>query len=314
MDHLQSLGLLAIGSRLKRLSDRFMTEGKHVYEGSAVEFEPRWFPLFTFILRQGSASVGEAASAIRISHVAVSRLAKEMAAAGLLVSTKDEHDRRSTCLTITDEGKSRAAALESIWGDIHAACKLIVEQTGFDVMAMLDALDASLDRNGLVSVSKQLVKKRELDTVEIVSYKPSYRKDFSELNREWIERYFVVEEADRPSLNDPQSTIVDDGGDILFAKLNNRIVGTVALVRYSDEIFELAKMAVRQETQGRGIGRKLMNACIDRAKELGAKKLFLVTNGRLTAALHLYRSVGFNDVDLGESSYGRATHRLEMEL
>ncbi|MFE4516218.1 GNAT family N-acetyltransferase [Kitasatospora sp. NPDC056783] len=118
---------------------------------------------------------------------------------------------------------------------------------------------------------------------------------FRALNEEWISRLFTLEEADRAVLGDPFGHIVDPGGDVLLAREpgNGAVVGCVALLAHPDAVFELAKMAVTPGAQGRGIGRRLVAAAIDRARELGAARLFLGTNSGLAPALHLYEEAGF---------------------
>jgi hypothetical protein len=49
MDVFNHLGELALGSRLKRLSDQIMRDGGKIYKDNAIDFEPRWFPIFYVI-------------------------------------------------------------------------------------------------------------------------------------------------------------------------------------------------------------------------------------------------------------------------
>ncbi|MGW3180012.1 GNAT family N-acetyltransferase [Kitasatospora sp. NPDC001119] len=124
---------------------------------------------------------------------------------------------------------------------------------------------------------------------------PSDAEAFRTLNEEWIARLFTLEKADRAVLGDPFSRIVAPGGDVLLAREpgSGTVVGCVALLVHPDAVFELAKMAVDPDAQGRGIGRLLVAAAIDRARELGGTRLFLGTNSRLAPAIHLYEDAGF---------------------
>ncbi|MFJ3956835.1 GNAT family N-acetyltransferase [Arthrobacter sp. NPDC090010] len=121
---------------------------------------------------------------------------------------------------------------------------------------------------------------------------------FREISEEWLTRYFAVEPADLKALDDPRTGIIAAGGDVLLAidTESGDVLGCVALVSYPEDVFELAKMGVRPESQGRGVGRALVLAAISRAGELGAAHLFLSTNHELSTALHLYRSCGFVQV------------------
>lgn len=150
--------------------------------------------------------------------------------------------------------------------------------------------------------------------LRIVDYDARHRDAFRALNLEWIERWFVVEDADRAVLDDPEGGILAGGGHILMAELDGESVGCCALIRESADMFELAKMAVVPRAQGQGIGVALGRAAIDRARSAGAKRLELVTNSALAPALHIYRKLGFVDVPVGPSEYARADVRMVLDL
>lgn len=155
---------------------------------------------------------------------------------------------------------------------------------------------------------------KQIPSVTIVDFEPQHAAAFRELNEEWITRYFVMEEADYKSLNDPQGYILDKGGYILMAAYKNEIVGTCALIYDGDGVYELAKMAVTPKAQGLQIGKKLGEAAIQKAREAGAVKVYLVSNRKLETALNLYRRLGFTEVPMPPSIYARADIKMEIEL
>ncbi|HMV43639.1 MAG TPA: GNAT family N-acetyltransferase [Leptospiraceae bacterium] len=159
-----------------------------------------------------------------------------------------------------------------------------------------------------------LEKKKPSKDIEIIEYNPSYKEFIKSLNYEWLEKYFRVEEGDILSLSNPQEYIIDKGGMIYFAKLNGMIVGTVSLLKKSDSIYELGKMAVTQNAQGFGIGRMLLEYCLDIAKKKNIKTLVLYSNTSLKAAIHLYEEYGFTEVELEKGLYERANIKMKKEL
>ena len=132
-----------------------------------------------------------------------------------------------------------------------------------------------------------------MDNLEIVPFNGDYKSAFESLNREWIEEYFVMEEEDLKTLQNPESYIMKKGGEIFFAVLDGDVVGTSAMIQTSNGIYELAKMSVAKKLQGLGIGKKLLKRCIDFSKEREATEIFLITNDSLKPALNLYQSCGF---------------------
>jgi ribosomal protein S18 acetylase RimI-like enzyme len=151
--------------------------------------------------------------------------------------------------------------------------------------------------------------------IEIVSYKEAYKDFIRSLNYEWLEKYFFVEPNDVKQLADPQAEILDKGGKIYFALYNNEVVGTASLLKVSDDEYELGKMAVTEKSKGLGIGKKLMEYCLDKATDLGAKKISLYSNTTLIAAIKLYEKYGFVAVPLSsEIHYTRADIKMEKHF
>ena len=155
-----------------------------------------------------------------------------------------------------------------------------------------------------------------MDKVKIVDYHPDYATYFKSLNVEWLEKYFYVEDYDNEVLGNPQKYILDKGGTIYFALLNNEVVGTCALMLASNGEFELTKMAVTESAQGKQIGKKLALAIINKARDMQLKKIFLESNSVLVPALTLYEKLGFKfkKEDKRSSVYARADVYMELHL
>ena len=144
--------------------------------------------------------------------------------------------------------------------------------------------------------------------VRIEKYKPAFKPFFKSLNQRWIEAYFKMEEADHIALNDPEGKVLSKGGEILFALVDEAVVGVCALVKLDASIpydFELSKMGVDPAYQGLGIGYKLGQAIVDLATELGGKTLYIESNTILTPAMHLYEKLGFKEIEGKDSPYAR---------
>lgn len=149
---------------------------------------------------------------------------------------------------------------------------------------------------------------------EIVTFAPEYAEAFARLNYAWIERFFAVEPHDRELLDDPEAWIIARGGEIFFAVEDGQPIGTVALIADGDS-FELAKMAVAPDAQGRGIASRLMEACIAHAECSGRSEIYLDSNTKLDAAIHLYRKFGFSEAAIeGCSPYARVNIRMRLAI
>lgn len=147
--------------------------------------------------------------------------------------------------------------------------------------------------------------------VTVVAYEPRHASAFTSLNTEWLERYFAVEQKDVDQFSDVQARIISRGGAILIAldSSTDVAIGCVALVPYREGELELAKMAVSGSAQGKGVGRKLMEAAIEKARGMGGvRSIYLESNAVLVPAVRLYESSGFRHLEPDErptSPYAR---------
>ena len=128
--------------------------------------------------------------------------------------------------------------------------------------------------------------------MEIVENHSSYLDDFIRLNEEWITKYFELEEVDKLLAANPYK-IIENGGYIFTALSNGKAVGVCALFKENSDEFELARMAVSPDQQSKGLGNLLIQTCLTKLKSIGAKKVYLVSNTKLEAAINLYKKHGF---------------------
>jgi putative acetyltransferase len=148
-------------------------------------------------------------------------------------------------------------------------------------------------------------------------FRPGDEAAFRILNEQWIAKYFRIEDKDRETLGDPVGKILNHGGCIFLADLEDETVGTCALVAMQPGEYEVAKMAVDEEHRGAGIGRALLEYTVAQARGLGAHRLYLETNSTLASAIHLYEAIGFRHIPADRvtpSPYHRANVFMEMIL
>lgn len=155
-----------------------------------------------------------------------------------------------------------------------------------------------------------------MQTLEIIPFDKQYAKDFYNLNIEWLETHFYVEPYDEEVLSKPETYIINKGGFIFFVRINNQIVGTVALMPTHDKtVLELTKMAVLPEFRGQNIGQQLMQYCIDFATKQQISQLLLYSNTKLVNAIYIYRKVGFKEIPIEENSpYKRGNIKMVLTL
>lgn len=151
---------------------------------------------------------------------------------------------------------------------------------------------------------------------EIINFKNEYSKLFYDLNIEWLNEFFLVEDYDKKILSNPQKHIINKGGSIFFAKKDKKIVGVVALMPTHElDVYELTKMGVEKDFRNQGVGRQLSKKAVEQAKLNKLKKVIIYSNRKLENAIYLYKSFGFIEVELEKNSnYQRADIKLELRL
>jgi DNA-binding MarR family transcriptional regulator/GNAT superfamily N-acetyltransferase len=314
-DIFEQLGPLALGSRLRRLSDRLMADGGRIYSAQNLSFEPSWFPLFYLLSTTDGISVGDAAEALGVTQPAVTSTYKDLVRRGLVSVEIDPSDQRRRLLTLSEEGQSMLPRLRALWKNIDQAINGLLSDIEQDFMADIDRIERAVEQRSFFARIEDELQESEKSSVHMRDYTATDKQVFVELNVEWVEKYFKMEEADRKALADPENYIIKPGGRIFFAELDGEVIGTCSLIAQGNGVYELAKMAVTESAQGHGIGNIQLQHVVDEARAMGAKRLVLETNSGLAPALHLYEKFGFHPLPDGPSgTYERGDVALYLDL
>ncbi len=153
-----------------------------------------------------------------------------------------------------------------------------------------------------------------MDQIQILPYSPEFNSHFKSINTAWVEELFSLEPFDIAQFERPEEVIVNPGGTIIFAKLGEEIVGTVALYKTGEDTFEMIKMGVSPSAQRKGIGMILGKEILEKAKEMGARKVVLYSNTKLIPALRIYKKLGFTFVVPEAGKYCRCDVKMEIYL
>ncbi|MFN0216011.1 MAG: GNAT family N-acetyltransferase [Saprospiraceae bacterium] len=152
--------------------------------------------------------------------------------------------------------------------------------------------------------------------VRILDWQPAHQEAWKNLNIAWISRDYVVEQVDIDTLDFPEKYFINGGGAVLLAQRESdgEIIGTVALQPFGNGVLELAKMTVAENARGLKIGELLGIAALERARQLGAKRVFLLSNTKAYQAINLYFKLGFRCVALESTEFIRANIQMELVL
>lgn len=310
-DFIAGLGLLGFVTRLKRVSDSMLHDGRRLYRQLGMDIEPNWYVVFRLLEHQGPFTVTEIADHVGVAHPSMIQIVNKMIRAGYLEEIRVSSDSRKRHLKLTEKAAERMPEFERVWMAGTAGLKRMLSDV--DALGFLDVLEERVTEKGFRE--RALEELSDATTIEVVGFRPELAKAFADLNYDWIRHYFEVEEPDRRVLDHPESEILMRGGAIFFALVNGAAAGTVALINEDDETFELAKMAVDGNYRGMRIGDLLIRSCIDHARAAGKSRIYLLSNTKLIPAIRLYRKFGFVEVPLDpETPYVRTNVAMELDL
>lgn len=310
------VGNVALGSRLRMLSERITEDAKQIYSLYGVNLKPKWFPVFYVLSQSKGNSITEIANIIGHSHPSVSKIVREMAKEAIVMEKNDKNDGRKNIIQLTKKGQEIAVKIKDQYLDVNLAIDEALAQTQHNLWKALDEFEFLLDQKSLLKRVQDQKKNREMKDVSIIPYESKYRSDFKKLNEDWITKYFKMEDSDHKALDHPKEYILDRGGYIFVALYKEVPVGVCALLKmdHPDYDYELGKMAVSDQAKGKGIGWLLGKAVVDKARSLNARNVYLESNTKLTPAITLYHKLGFKKVAGPISPYERCNIQMELKF
>ncbi len=296
MNYIEQLGTVALASRLKNFTDLLTKDVKKIYQEQNLDFELRWFTIVRLLNDKGELPLTTIAKELNQTHPAINQLANTLEKKGIVLCSKDKSDFRKRMLKLSKKGEKVVETMFPLWNNIETAVNQFLGENQADFLQILNKLEKALQKKPMYTRINNEIDKAQYNSIEILNYNKKFVSFFKELNYEWLQHYFEVEADDQTILENPEKEIIDKGGQILFAKYDNKIVGTVALSKINDNEFELLKMAVSPEYQGRKIGKKLLDKAVVYAQQKGCNKITLYTNTKLESAVNLYQSKGFKTI------------------
>lgn len=316
MDALQGFGEIGIGSRLKKVSEYMMRETQIVYDVFNIDFDPYLFPTFKIIKNKKGVTNTYITSSLKTSQPATTQVINKLLRKELIILKDDKLDKRKKIIYLSTKGEKLVKQVTPIWNSIESIIKEYTKISSNSLVEHLNLLEEKFNqKNFSEAIIDHIKMNTEKNTLEITNFKKEYASHFYNLNVEWLKTFFYVEPFDEEVLSKPETYIIKKGGHIFFAKLNNEVVGTVALMP-KENTFELTKMAVSPKHRGYKIGQQLMQHCIDFAKDqLNLDDLILYSNTKLENAIYIYRKYGFIEIPVEKDSpYKRSDIKMKLKL
>lgn len=217
----------------------------------------------------------------------LSRLLKKFAEIGLLKRIPSESDARQTALALTAAGRATFKPLDR---DAHDQVLEMLKQLSAgeleNILRSMKTLQRLLSKN-TANLVPYIVRSLRPGDIGWITHRQGllyfqeygWDKTFEALVAE-IVGHFVKD-------HDPKHE------QCWVADRDDEVVGSVFLVRETKDVAKLRLLYVEPSARGLGIGRRLVDECVEFAKKKGYKTLTLWTNDVLVSARRIYHAAGF---------------------
>jgi len=151
MNLYQRLGFLVLGSRLRRISDSFLSEITRAYQNEGIEFDASWFPVFYLLAENNSLSIKELSEQTEVSHPAASQLITGLKNKGLVTTSACVDDGRKQLVTFTPKGRELLERVQPVWEAILLSMNEVMtnEPQIKQLLATMTALERAFQSTSL---------------------------------------------------------------------------------------------------------------------------------------------------------------------
>ncbi|UTN03251.1 MarR family transcriptional regulator [Flavobacterium bizetiae] len=139
MNIIDESGILAISTRLQRLSEQLRKDGALFYKSYGIDFEPKWFPVVYTLYHKEVLSVVEIANEIGYTHPSTISLLKELEKQKLIRSKKDKVDERKRLILLTPKGQELIEKMKPVWEVMSSVLKEIADNQNNLLQAINEA-------------------------------------------------------------------------------------------------------------------------------------------------------------------------------
>ncbi len=138
---------LMLGTRLKRLGDRFLQDVSRIYKSENIAFEPAWFPIFFLLDETEKMKVSELAEELEVTQSAASQMVTLLKKNNLVEFEKDITDKRIKVVFLSEKGRELLADIRPIWNTMLQSLGEMDELK--NLLTTLEAFENALNENPL---------------------------------------------------------------------------------------------------------------------------------------------------------------------
>ena len=262
MDFIEELGTLALGSRIKNLSELLMKDVSKIYKDQDYDFEPRWFTFFQLILKKGEIPVTEIARELNQTHPAAIQVIHKLEKRKLISTRGDQSDKRKRLVRLTKKGRMLAEELQPLWNVIHQSAEEILAESDPELIGHIKKVEDAIKQKSTYRRIEEKLISQILQDIQFIPYSEKYIQDFRQLKEDWLNAYLTITAYDSKILSDPSGEIIKRNGKIFLMISKDKVIGTYALQMTGENECELTKFTVQKKYRGHKLGERMLEHAI----------------------------------------------------
>ncbi|MBN2349225.1 MAG: MarR family transcriptional regulator [Bacteroidales bacterium] len=241
MSFYRDTGLLILGTRLRRISEKFLNDVAVVYKTQGIDFETSWFPILYLLYKKGPQTLTDIARELEITHSAVSQMTGAIQSRQLVLIQSDNLDARKKVVLFSKKGHVLIEQAKPLWQALEKNLHSIFPSNGEEQQFLhhLDFLESRFEKKNISEKTLDLIK----STFPEIKIKiPNFAKDPK------IEEYI---RSGFPDFNKNQNAIN------FIALQNDQYVGFLNCTPEPENL-TIHYLYTSQKSRGRGIAGLLL--------------------------------------------------------
>ncbi len=216
-------GELILGSRFKRLSDKYLSNVYRIYREQNIDFEPSWFSIFYLLDRYNQITITDISQMLDLTQSAISQMVSTLESKNLVKVEVHSRDKRVRVVSFTEKGKELLASVKPIWKLIKSKMREMLDE-GDNSKYLLDALEEVE-----VSFERKPLADRVLESLReggyfFVKYQDDYYLPLKRILFDWM---FNFGAPDSSIVNSFKDAVERNRERILLAVRDREVVASV---------------------------------------------------------------------------------------
>ena len=312
-------GALLFGTRLKRLSENFLSDLLKIYQGENIQFEIAWFPVFYLLDKDHEVTISGIAGSLDITHSGASQIVTSLKKKGFVQISQVSKDKRIKTVSLTTKGRKKISAIKPIWRAVQESIDDIVDSGGKRnrILCLVDELEEIMAQVNLVElVQKRLSLQKFLEQIDIVEYQDTFHDSFMALVLRWISENPETLPEEVNWVNHTRREVIEQGNAVIYmaAHLGEVISACVATIDSKKHCSTLTSIFERSRVSD-NITRVLLDKVTRELEKRNIKKITTTVDISRSDILTILQEKMFKLMDIEKGmARGNTCIRLSRQL